>query len=507
MHSSRQDSRSIRSEQAVFLGLDVGTTSVKAGLVDAAGRGLAQASQEYPTYPLGNARVEQSAEDWWSAATDAVCMLTGKYPDLAVRIAGISISCQAPTLLPIDRDGKPLGRGMIWMDQRAEDICRDLLLPHETYINTFSGNRLNPYYVLPKLLWQKKHQPEIYEKAWKYLQINGWIVYCLTGCCSIDLSSAALTQTLNVHTQQTEEGVFDLFDIDADKWPRVYACDEVVATVTTAAAQLWGIPTGIPVMAGCIDGASSPLGLDVVRPGEIFEMSGQSSGIGVILSQPEFHPNLCLMKHAVSDLWLQKGSMSCSGGSLKWFRDNIDGRPGLNFDVYNDLAEQSAPGANGLIFLPYLCGERAPLWDRNLRGIFFGLGTDTTKADMVRAIMEGSAFALRTILDEFHDPAIHSKVILGTGGGYHSQIWSQIKSDILNCAIRVRQADFDAALRGNALLVMQGLGYPLPPLCEDESGVKMYTPSAQVRDMYEERYQYYCKIFRANQSLFAQNGV
>lgn len=486
----------------IFLGLDVGTTSVKAGFVDETGLGLFQASQEYPTYALGGGRVEQSADDWWNAATAAVRRLTGEHPDLARRVRGISVSAQAPTLLPIDKAGRPLARGMIWMDQRAGDVCRQELEPHADYIHRFSGNRIDPYFTLPKLLWQKENEPEVYRAAWKYLQINGYVAFRLTGVCSVDVSSAALTQTWNIRTGQTETSVFDLFGLDAEKWPRVYGCSDVVGTVTAEAARLWGVPEGCAVLAGCIDGASSPLGLGVTKPGQLFEMSGQSSGIGLVLDAPVFHPNLCLMHHALPDTWLLKGSMSCSGGSLKWFRDNLDGAQGEDFAVYSALAEQSGPGARGVTFLPYLCGERAPLWNRKLRGVYFGFGTDTTRADMVRAIMEGTAFALRTILDEFHDPDIHDRVILGTGGGYRSRIWSQIKSDILNCTIRVHQTSFDAALAGNALLVMRALGYPTDTPPSDGADAAVYTPDPALRELYEERYDFFRRLFAANRELF-----
>lgn len=495
-------------EQDLFLGLDVGTTSVKAGFIDGLGRGLAQTSQDYPTRFLSRVEVEQSPWDWWNAATQAVRRLTADRPGLASRVRAVCVSSQAPSLLAIDRRGEPLGGGMIWMDQRAGEVCRRDLEPHRRYIQEATGNRLNAYFALPKLLWQKQNQPERYQRAWKYLQVNGWLVFKLTGQCTIDLSSAALTQTLNIHTLQTDETLFSLLGLDAGKWPEVYACGAPAGTVTEEAAGLWGIPPGIPVAAGCIDGASSPLGLGLTKPGEIFEMSGQSSGIGVILGAPEFHPNLCLMKHALPELWLQKGSMSCSGGALKWFRDQVDGRPGASFEEYSRLAETSPPGARGVLFLPYLCGERAPLWDSSLRGMFFGLGMDTGRADLVRAVMEGAAFALRTILDEFHDPHIHEKTLLGTGGGYRSRVWSQMKSDILNCAIEVLQTDFDAALRGDALLAMQALGEPMPADGEprsDRAGV--YRPDPRTRELYEARYRHYRRVFQANQTLFWQSEV
>lgn len=493
----------MKSNSEIYLGLDIGTTSVKAGLVTAEGKGLAQESCEYPTHFPGTDFAEQSAEDWWQAACKAVRLLSGAFPQEAKRIKAISISSQAPTMLPIDNNGRPLHNALIWMDQRAKTECGFLQEKYSEYVHTAMCNRINPYYALPKLLWFKQNEPLLYNAADKVLQANGWLVFKLTGKTSIDESSAALTQTLNVHTMKTDTAFLKELGIDPAKWPEVSPCDTVVGHVQKEAAAAWGVPEGIPVAAGCIDGASAPLGLGLTEPGNIFEMSGQSSGIGVILDKPVYHDNLCLLRHATKDEWILKGSMSSSGGSLRWFRDTMDDKD-TPFDEYNRLAESAPAGANGTIFLPYLAGERAPLWDSSLRGLFFGIGTNTTKADLIRAIMEGSAFALRTILDEFQKQHIvHDPVIQGTGGGYASRIWSQIKSDILNAEIRASEQVFDAAIVGNAILAAKAIGNVLEPDRSTENSI-FYKPDPQLRKLYEERYAFFKEVFLANRKLFRE---
>ena len=485
----------------IYLGLDIGTTSVKAGLVTTEGLGLAQRSCEYPTHFPGTGCAEQSAEDWWQAACKAVRELADAFPQEAKQIKAISISSQAPTMLPINAKGDPLRNALIWMDQRAKEECGFLRQFHSDYIRRNMCNRIDPYYALPKLLWFKNNEPDRYRNAAKVLQANGWLVYKLTGEISIDESSAALTQVLNVHTMKTDTAFLKELGLDPDKWPAVYPCDAVVGHVQKSAAIAWGIPEGIPVAAGCIDGASAPLGLGLTNPEDIFEMSGQSSGIGVILNRPVYHENLCLLRHAKKDEWILKGSMSSSGGSLRWFRDTMDDKT-TPFDEYNRLAELSPAGANGVIFLPYLAGERAPLWDSSLRGLFFGIGTYTAKADMVRAVMEGSAFALRTILDEFKMQHIsHNAIIQGTGGGYASRIWSQIKSDILNTEICASEQVFDAAIIGNAILAARTVGCELHS--QNNSGNSVfYKPDPKTRSLYEDRYAFFKEVFRANRKLF-----
>ncbi|MCQ2560566.1 MAG: hypothetical protein MJ186_00805 [Clostridia bacterium] len=503
MHSSKQDSLFMQSDKAVFLGLDVGTTSVKAGFIWEDGRGIAQESVEYPTYPLGHSRVEQKAEDWWTAAKTAIKKLSEKYPEEAALLKGVSASSQAPAMLPVGKDGKPVHNALIWMDRRAEAECRYMEQTAGDYIKSTVCNRIDPYYALPKLIWFKNSHPQEYKDTEVFLQVNGWIAYMLTGVYSIDESSAALTQTLDVNAMATDSKIFEIMGLDMDKWPKVYKCSEIAGYVTEKAAEELGIPAGIPVAAGCIDGSSTPLGLGLTEAGDVYEMSGQSSGIGVVLDKPVYHPNLCLLRHAYGDKWILKGSMSCSGGSLKWFRDNVDNKI-YSYDEYNAMAEKSPAGANGVVFLPYLCGERAPQWNSSLKGIFWGIGTDTTKEDMVRAVMEGCAFALRTILDEFKDETLHTRPILGTGGGYNSRIWSQIKSDILNAVITVHRETFDSALTGNALLAMMAAGYEIPEFPEAEDDIA-YRPDPKLRDFYEARYALYLKIFEANKDLFKES--
>lgn len=491
----------MKSNSEIYLGLDIGTTSVKAGLVSAEGLGLAQRSCEYPTYFPETGYAEQSADDWWHAACKAVRELSEAFPKETKQIKSVSISSQAPTMLPIDAKGNPLRNALIWMDQRAKEECAFLREYHADYIRRNMCNRIDPYYALPKLLWFKKNEPDRYRDTFTILQANGWLIYKLTGKFSVDESSAALTQVLNVHTMTIDTAFLEELDLDPKKWPSVYPCDATVGFVQKDAAAAWGIPEGIPVAAGCIDGASAPLGLGLTIPGNIFEMSGQSSGIGVILDRPVYHENLCLLRHATKNEWILKGSMSSSGGSLRWFRDTMDDKS-TPFDEYNRLAEASPAGANGVIFLPYLAGERAPLWDSSLRGLFFGIGTYTTKADMVRAIMEGSAFALRTILDEFKAQHIsHNAMIQGTGGGYASRIWSQIKSDILNTEICASEQVFDAAIIGNAILAAKSVDCELHPLINADNTV-FYKPDPESNSLYEERYEFFKKVFRANRELF-----
>lgn len=491
--------------EPIFLGIDVGTSSVKAGFVSPEGRGLLQTSAEYPTFygPVGH--VEQSAWDWWNAATRAVQTLVKQAPHYARMVQAVSVSCQAPTLFGVDRHGQPVGRGLIWMDRRAESVCRGVLREQEEYINQYSCNRIDPYYMLSKLVWQKECQPEDYARTECYLQINGWIVSQLTGSRLVDVTNANLTQLMNVRTLDWDRDIFNRLDLDLKKMTPVVPCGTAVGTIRPEVAQLWGLPPQTVVAAGCVDGSAAPLGLGLWDEGDIFEMSGTSSGIGVVLSEPRFCPNLSLMKHVREDKWFLKGSTSCSGGSLKWYREQVDQRADPDcFQEYSRLAQESAPGAGGVLFLPYLNGERAPLWDSGLRGVCLGFTGATEKKDLLRAILEGTAYALRTILDEFPPDQKQVPEILGTGGGYNSSVWSQIKADVLGRTIHARKTAFDAAVLGAAYVAMEAAGIPAPKPPEDVEET-IYRPDPNLAPIYERHYRRFRMAYQATRALFHEH--
>lgn len=494
-------------DDSIFLGIDIGTSSVKAGFVKQNGRGLVQTSAEYPTYYGEEGRVEQDAWDWWNAVTAAVQKLVEQAPQYALLVRGISVSSHSPALFGIDQKGEPVGRALIWMDRRAEGICNHELKDHEDYIHQYSLNRLDPYFMLPKMVWQKKYISEDYKRTDCYLQANGWIVYMLTGKCVTDVTNANLTQFMNVYTLNWDQGIFDRLDLDMGKMAPVVPSTRIAGTIRPDVARLWGIAPGAVVAAGCTDGSASPFGLGLSCEGDLFEMSGTSSGIGVILEQPRFVPNLCLMKHVRKNLWYLKGSTSCSGGSLKWFRDYVDqGRTDATFEEYSRLAQDAEPGAGGVLFLPYLNGERAPLWDSRLRGVSLGFGVSTGRRELVRSMMEGTAYALRTILEEFPEDIRFCRTILGTGGGYNSTVWSQIKADVMGYPIKVRKMEFDAAVLGSAYVAMEAMGISVPEPMEDLGAVR-YEPNVQLKEVYDRQYKKFCRLYQVTRELFHEEDT
>lgn len=485
----------------LFLGIDLGTTGVKAALIDEEGTPVGQLSREYTVYQPHPNWAEQSAQDWWEATAAAVRALVSDDGVKGCRVRGISVSSQAPTCLGIDVRGIPTGRALIWMDRRSQDVCDEVLQPLAQEIRNTCGNRVDPYYFLPKYLWLRKNIPEQERSAACFLQANGWIVYCMTHEMSIDTTHLTHLQVYDVFHDRWNTKLMEKLDIDRNKLPRIYRPQEIVGELTEKAAGELKLPVGIPVVAGCTDAAAAALGLGHDEVGGLFEMSGQSSGIGLVMDRPRINTRLNLSRGAMENRWNQKGSMSATGGALRWYRDKIDRYIGENaYTVYDAMAAQSPAGARGVIFLPYLTGERAPLWDSSACGIFFGLRLMAEKQDLLRAILEGAAYGLRTIRDTFDPKLMTSEYLLGTGGGYKSNLWAQIKADVLKMPIQVQRSDFDAACMGDAFLAMCANGLQ-PPWNREKRIEKVYIPNPGVGELYDEGYRIFCSLYKKNREL------
>jgi xylulokinase len=489
------------SSDRLYLGIDVGTTSVKTVLTNEFGVPLDEASVEYPTISGSyDKSVEQRPDDWWKAAVKAaVSITTGQR---CAFVEGISVCSQAPALLGVDKNNQPIGNAWIWMDRRSEDLCKKRLLPLEKEIVSYSGNRVDPYFTLPKILWQNQNLPKQAEQTQTYLQVNGWIIFRLTGICSIDDTHAVLSQLYNIDEGRWEIDFLDDVGIYHGKLPQIYRPWDIVGHLLPEPSHALGFREGIPVMAGSTDGAASALGLGLTATGQLFEMSGQSSGLGLIMDRPRRYPKLIQLKHAIEGKWILKGSMTSSGGSLKWFRDNLDERSEdtVAFSEYDFIADKVPAGANGVIFLPYLSGERAPVWDANAKGIFFGLSAQTTKADLIRAILEGTAYSLRGIMEEFPSDVQMNREIVGSGGGYKSALWTHIKADVLERPIHTIAGKFDAGAVGAAHIAIRGVTGKLPILNKETKVI--FEPDPVHLASYARNYEIFRHLYGNNRNLF-----
>ena len=454
------------SQGACLLGIDIGTSACKLVVFSALGNALASRTVAYQTHYPQPGYVEQHPDDWWEAVCGGIREMLAQGPVSASDIAAIGIDGQGWSLIAIDEEGNVLAPDPIWLDTRAELICEELnARVGEDAIFALSGNPLKAQYVTAKILWLERHLPQAYAKTKWILQSNGFIAYRLTGQVSLDIS-----QAYGLHSFDMKNGRMDLamcraLGIDPGKIPQITACHEIVGRVHEAAARMTGLLEGTPVVAGGLDAACSTLGAGVVRAGQTQEQGGQAGGMSICIDQYCADSRLILGYHVVPNHWLLQGGTTGGGGALRWFeREFADferrmaiEKGGSSFAFLDALAEQIPAGSEGVVFLPYLAGERSPIWDNEAQGVFFGLDYSKTRAHMVRALMEGVGYSLRHNLEIAASVGAKIDTLRATGGSANSRLWTQMKADITGKDIEVPDGELATPL-GAAILAGVGVG-------------------------------------------------
>ncbi len=490
----------------LLLGIDVGTTAAKAALFTVEGKLQALGQAEYPLHHLQPGWVEQDPEDWWRAVCLAVRQALSRVENSSVRIAAVAVSSQAPTLLPLDREGAPLRAAMIWMDRRAEAEAAKLAdIAGPGQIWQVTGNRPDAFYVAPKLLWFKNHEPHLLAKTYRFLQVNAYINFRLTGEYGLDTAHAGLLQLLDYSTGKWCASLCEACGAEPSQFPEVKPAHAIQGEVTATASEATGLRAETPVMTGTVDSAAAALESCVVEPGVAAEMTGTSTVLIIPNDGNVTEPALIAMPHAVAGVYLLLGAMVASGASLRWFRDELGhaevedaARRKLDpFDLLTQQADGIPPGSQGVIFLPYMMGERSPLWHTNARGVFFGLSLATPKAALVRAILEGAAFALRHNAEVAEHAGIRFTELRSVGGGTRSPLWNQIKADVLGIPILLPEASVGAPF-GDAILAGMGLGLYADVRQALASMVKIktrYEPDLENHSHYESIYRVYRNLY------------
>jgi xylulokinase len=501
--------------EQLLLGIDAGTSSVKAVLLDLRGNLRAVCQEEYPLHHLRTGWVEQDPEDWWQATCKAIGGTLAMVQKGRERVLGLAVSSQAPTLLPLDRSGKPLRPAMIWMDRRAEAEAvhlAEVLGAEEIY--RITGNRPDAFYVAARLLWLRNHEPEILKRTWKFAQVNGYINYRLTGQLTVDPAHAVLMQMRNYATVEWSETLCSACGVDPSQFPEVMDSHHIQGQVTTRAAKATGLKAGTPVMAGTVDSPAAALEAGVTEPGIAVEMTGTSTVVIIPNDRGLTEPALIAMPHALPGIHLLLGAMVSSGGSLRWFRDQFGATANQakvegSADAYDQLTREAAdiePGSGGVIFLPYMMGERSPIWHTNARGVFFGLTLATPKAALARAILEGAAFALRHNVETAQLAGAAVREMRSVGGCSRSDLWNQIKSDVLGIPVLLPRAAVGSPF-GAAILAGMGAGaYPdiFKSLSEMVHLDKRFEPDHANFEKYTQIYRVYRNIYEHLKSDFDQ---
>lgn len=418
-----------RATGDVVVGVDIGTTGAKAVVLDAAGTVCAEAGEEYPTRFVEPNGAEQDPEDWWAATVRCVRTALVRAQIPATQVAAVGISSQAPSIVVLGADGEPVCPALLWLDRRGQPACAARRHDNDLVVAA-TGNRLDAYFAAPKLTWLLEAEPHVRDAGKAVVMANGYVVRKLTGVTVCDTGHAGLTLLADLDTGTWSYDLAELWGIPPEWLPPTESPTTVVGRVSGEASRMTGLLTGTPVVAGVVDGAAASLEAGLAQHGDVCEMTGQSTVVNAAVDAGRLRRDalgtLSVLPHPLPGLHIVYGSMVATGGILRWFRDEFGGA----FDELDALAGTAEPGSGGLLLLPYFLGERSPIWDPDARGALVGLSMATTRADVVRAIFEGTAYGLAHNLEELDKVGVRPAVLRVLGGGAKGTTWNQIKADV-----------------------------------------------------------------------------
>ena len=490
-----------------LIGVDLGTSGTKTVLFDEAGNVIASKTIEYPMYQPQNGWAEQNPLDWYNAAVETIKYVSSKVNPSDIK--GLGISGQMHGLVMLDERGDVIRPSIIWCDQRTGEECEDMtrLIGKERLIEITANPALTGF-TASKIMWVKKHEPENYAKCRHILLPKDYERYKLTGEFATEVSDASGMQLLDIANRCWSDEVLEKLDIDKSLLAKVYESPEVTGTITAEASKLTGLNEGTIVVGGAGDNAAAAVGTGVVTDGTAFTTIGTSGVVFAHTSEMSIdkagrvHTFCC----AVPGAWHGMGVTQAAGLSLKWFRDNfseseMNTAKEMGVDTYyltDKEASQSPIGANKLIYLPYLMGERTPHLNPDCRGMFFGLSAIHTKRDMIRAVMEGVSYSLRDCWEILQEMGVDIDDMTACGGGGSSPLWRSMLADIYNCPIKTCTSKEGPAL---GVAILAGVGAGLYPSVEEACKNMIHYNPAQEPDKdnvpeYQKYYDVYTELYK-----------
>lgn len=456
-----------RNSRNLLLGIDIGTTGCKCTLYDLSGANVATSYQDYKMHHLHSGWVEEDPKDWWDATVNNIKRLLESPRIEPQDIAAIGVSC-TNSIIPIGKNNKVIYNAIMQIDQRAISQVQWLNKAiGEDKIFDITGNRVAPgTFSLPTMLWLKENHPDIFQNTYKFLVPGGLIVWHLTNKFTIDTSRMGTTLLGNIRDCRWSEELAGRAGIPLSKLPDIYQPYDVVGEVTEKASRITGLKKGTPVIAGAMDTVAAAVGSNAIDPGSSFLTIGTCARLCITVDDVNQLDNRFLNCPSVyPNQWLSIAVTNSAGASMRWFRDNLSGEKvkqelrlgGSGYKALDDEIISSIPGSNGVLYLPYLSGERVPIWDPYARGVLFGLSLDTQRKDIARSMMEGTGFALKQSVDIWKQSSVSLEKLSISGGGAKSKIWSQIIADTLKQKIYPLNINETETL-GVALLAGMGTG-------------------------------------------------
>jgi xylulokinase len=498
------------------IGCDVGSQGTNCALYSAAGDLVASSYQAYDlSYPFPGA-AEQDATLWPVAVAAGVRELLEHVPEGPSAVKGLSFGSQLDGMVVCDSSGWPLRPAMIWMDRRAEPQAArvaERIAPDEFYRRV--GANLDSSHAVFKALWVRDEEPDVWSEVACLMSPGTFVLRQVAGPTAVDYSNASSLALLDPRARTWSPEALAAVDLSEDLLPEVVAATEPISTISAGFAEVSGLDPATVVAVGCGDEMAATLGAGVFAPGEVCDVVGTAEPVCAASAEPREDPTMLVEchPHADPDAWLLENPGFVSGGNLRWWRDHF-GHPeraaeangdGDAYDLLSRDAEAVPPGAEGLVFLPAMQGAMAPEWNGAARGAFFGLTLAHTRAHMTRAILEGSAFGLRDILEAMKNAGLDVRRLTIVGGGAKGRLWRQIKADVTGLPVRV-PVSVETTATGAAILAAVGSGVH-ESVTEAVSSFVAFRPDEEVpdperREAYEEAYRRYRDVYFALKPVF-----
>ena len=495
---------------AYLLGIDIGTSGTKTVLFNELGNTVASALEEYPLYQPNIGWAEQDPKDWWQATAASIRKVLAKSGIKAADISGIGLSGQMHGLVLLDADNKVLRRSIIWCDQRSTAECEQItsLIGAERLIE-ITANPVLTGFTASKIMWVKNNEPGIFEKAKKILLPKDYVRFKLTGEFATEVSDASGMQLMDISGRCWSKEVLSKLGIERSQLADLYESQEVSGKINSSSASLTGLLEGTPVVGGGGDQAAGAVGNGIVKPGVVSSTIGTSGVVFAYLDKISIDPKgrVHTFCHAVPNTWHVMGVTQGAGLSLKWFRDHfckeeMSTAELMGIDPYvlmDQEAEKVRAGSSGLLYMPYLMGERTPHLDAYAKGVFFGLSAKHDKRDMIRAIMEGVTYSLRDCLEIIAGMGVNVSEIRASGGGGKSRLWRQMQADVFGTGITTINSSEGGAL-GVALLAGVGTGVykNVAEACDIAIKVKsVQQPDMGLYSKYSKFYSLYGQLYKS----------
>jgi xylulokinase len=489
------------SQSQLLLGLDIGTTSAKGVLLTPSAKIVAEGdSAQYTVQRPKPGWAEQDPRNWWAAACQVVRSLLAQV-EPGADIAAVSVSGQGCACTLVDTEGNLLRPAIIWLDTRAAPEAKKMQDHLGGTLLSLNGNTAAAYNVEPKLMWLRDHEPEIYKRAAHTLTTTAYITFRLSGVVCMNRADGGILSAYDAATDSWSSTLLQEMGLRMDLFPPIHPCSAVIGEITAEAADATGLRKGTPVVAGGEDTPAAALSMGVSESGQAFLSMGTAAIIGVCYASGVSlgEPRLLTYPHVVPGVTISSGSMSSAGASVEWLLREFGPSYGNTGDYVglNDAVASSPPGANGVIFLPYLSGELHPILDSDARGVFFGLSAGSSRDDLARAVLEGSAMAIAHNLSVAEAAGASVSQISASGSPTRSQAWCQAIADITNKPLRVvseRGAPVgDALIAGAGVGLIQDVGETARNMATTK---REYLPRAEYRARYDHMYEAYLRIYR-----------